>query len=62
MKAKAKELIADGKEKEARKILEEATKIKKQLDVLIMWYQNVQTRRKLIENKKFEIETHQMNV
>ena len=36
MKAKAKELIADGKEKEARKILEEATKIKKQLDVLIM--------------------------
>ena len=33
MKTKAKEFIADGKEKEAKKILQEATRLKKQLEV-----------------------------
>ena len=31
MKSRAKELIAEGKEKEAKKILQEATRLKKQL-------------------------------
>ena len=51
MKNRAKELIADGKEKEAKKILQEATRLKKQLEVTYLIFRVLRTDKKYYNNK-----------
>ena len=51
MKNRAKELIADGKEKEAKKILQEATRLKKQLQVYMILIRVLKTGRRFFNSK-----------
>ena len=51
MKNRAKELIADGKEKEAKKLLQEATRLKKQLEVIFDKFRVLRTGKKYYNNK-----------
>ena len=55
-------MLQADKKKEAKKYVEEATRVQKQMEVHIFWTQSYTLRKKALVDKKFQLEQASMDM